>query len=85
MLSSGGMTNRLDRLETGGFVTREDDPTDRRGVVVKLTAKGRRLIETAMATRFEEARLSLPPLNAGESKQLTNYLRRWLASYNEKN
>jgi DNA-binding MarR family transcriptional regulator len=84
MLSSGGMTNRLDRLELAGWITREDDPNDRRGVVVKLTAKGRKLIDAAMATRFEEARQSLPPLNAAESKQLTQLLTRWLADADAK-
>src|SRR6188768_3437722 len=36
-LSSGGMTNRLDRLESAGLIAREPDPGDRRGVVIRLT------------------------------------------------
>jgi DNA-binding MarR family transcriptional regulator len=78
MLSSGGMTNRLDRLEQAGLIRREEDPADRRGVVVGLTEKGRELIEAAAATRFEEARASLPPLSAREQAELTSLLRRWL-------
>src|SRR4051812_38590228 len=45
MLSSGGMTGRLDQLERAGLVSRRPDPDDRRGVVVELTAKGRKLID----------------------------------------
>src|SRR5829696_7736969 len=50
VLSSGGMTNRLDRLEEAGWIRREADPDDRRGVVVSLTAGGRMLIDAATET-----------------------------------
>lgn len=79
MLSSGGMTNRLDRLEQAGWIRREADPSDRRGIVVALTKKGRTLIDAATETRFAEAKASLPPLNAEECAALASYLRRWLA------
>src|ERR687897_3030345 len=39
-LSTGAMTNRLDRLETAGLVRRLPHPPDRRGVLVELTPKG---------------------------------------------
>jgi DNA-binding MarR family transcriptional regulator len=81
MLSSGGMTARLDKLETAGLIERQQDPTDRRGVVVELTAKGRKTIETAAATRFAEAERSMPPLSAQESKTLANLLRKWLSQF----
>jgi DNA-binding MarR family transcriptional regulator len=48
MMSSGGMTSRLDRLETAGLVERSSHPTDRRGTMVALTAKGRALIDEAV-------------------------------------
>lgn len=48
MLSSGGMTKRLDRLEGLGLVTREPDPSDRRGVLIRLTPAGRQLIDSAI-------------------------------------
>ena len=78
MLSSGGMTARLDKLENAGLVERRPDPTDRRGVVVGLTAKGRKAIDAAAAVRFAEAERSLPPLTAGELKALAGLLKKWL-------
>ena len=78
MLSSGGMTARLDKLAEAGLVYRKADANDRRVVVVELTAKGRRVIDAATATRFNEASGSLPPLDAGELANLAELLRRWL-------
>ena len=78
MLSSGGMTARLDKLAEAGLVYRKADANDRRVVVVELTAKGRRVIDAATATRFSEASGSLPPLDAGELANLAELLRRWL-------
>jgi len=78
MLSSGGMTNRVDRLEQAGLIERGEDPDDRRGVVVGLTVKGCALIEAATAARFEEARQSLPDLNGKQSRELAAVLREWL-------
>ena len=78
VLSSGGMTSRLDKLEASGLVLRKPDPSDRRGVVVALTAKGKKVIDAATATRFAEADGSLPPLSAAEQKVLTDQLRVWL-------
>ena len=78
VLSSGGMTARLQRLEDDGLVKRLPDPSDRRGVIVELTVKGRRLIDAATATRFREAEKSLPTYADGEQKKLADLLRRWL-------
>jgi DNA-binding MarR family transcriptional regulator len=79
MLSSGGMTARLDKLAEAGLIYRKADPDDRRVVVVELTAKGRRVIDAATATRFHEATASLPPLDPDEKKALAGLLRRWLS------
>lgn len=79
-LSSGGMTARLDKLEQAGFVLRKPDPNDRRMLTIELTAKGREVIESAAAARFEEARDSLPPFEAEELETLSTLLRRWLAA-----
>lgn len=79
MLSSGGMTARLDVLERDKLIYRKADPKDRRMVVVALTAKGRRVIDAATATRFREACESMPPLTRDEAHTLVCLLRRWLA------
>jgi DNA-binding MarR family transcriptional regulator len=81
MLSSGGMTNRLDRLEEAGLIRRESDPEDRRGVVVGLTRKGRELIDAATETRFAEARSAMPPLDRRETRVLAELLRKWLGAF----
>ena len=75
------MTNRLDRLEEAGWIRREPDPDDRRGVVVGLTRKGRELIDAATRTRFAEARDSLPPFDANEMREMKRLLRKWLATF----
>src|SRR5690349_12953710 len=64
MLSSGGMTARLDKLCEAGLIYRKADPADRRVVKVALTAKGRRVIDAATRTRFAEAAAALPPLKS---------------------
>lgn len=48
LLSSGGMTNRLDRMEEAGLLRRRPDRSDRRGVLVELTERGRRVIDPAI-------------------------------------
>jgi DNA-binding MarR family transcriptional regulator len=78
ILSSGAMTSRLDKLERAELIHRRSDPTDRRGVIVELTGKGKRLIDQATRTRFAEAESSLPPLSPDERRTLEDYLRRWI-------
>ena len=55
MLSSGGTTKRLDRLETAGLIERLPDPSDRRGTLIRLSPKGLELINEAVPaiTRYE--------------------------------
>ena len=75
-LSSGAMTNRVDRLEERGFVRRRRDRKDRRGVVVLLTASGRRAIDKAIQLRLDAADESLRSLNSKERKELADLLRK---------
>jgi DNA-binding MarR family transcriptional regulator len=75
MLSSGAMTNRIDRLEVAGLVSRVTDPGDRRRVLVQLTGRGLKLIESAAEARFEAAMTSLGTLDPGQRRELGNLLR----------
>ena len=74
MLSSGGMTNRIDRLETAGLIERQKHPTDRRGVLVALTGAGRELIDRLVLLHVANERQMLASLNAREQTQLGQLL-----------
>lgn len=76
MMSSGGMTARIDRLEKAGLVERRPHPTDRRATLVRLTDKGFDLIETIMPEHEEAARDILAPLSVDEQKTLNGLLAR---------
>jgi len=74
-LSSGAMTNRIDRLEQRKFVVRRADDSDRRSVAVALTARGRKVIDAAIATRMEQANAAVQSLQAKERRHLSRLLR----------
>ncbi|TWI52702.1 DNA-binding MarR family transcriptional regulator [Pseudomonas duriflava] len=74
MISSGGMTNRIDRLERAEFIERKRHPTDRRGTLVALTAKGITLIDELMALHIENERKVLSGLTEAEQSQLDKLL-----------
>jgi len=75
-LSGGAMTNRIDRLEERRLVRRRRDKEDRRGVIVSLTAKGRRTIDEAIALRLDAADESLHSLTSTEKHRLARLLRK---------
>ena len=75
MLSSGAMTNRIDKLESMQLVRRRPDPDDRRGVLIELTGKGLALAERAIAVRFDEAREAVTLLAPKERKAMEAALR----------
>ena len=79
MMSSGGMTARIDRLEKAGLVARGPHPTDRRATLVRLTDKGFDLIETIMPEHEEAARDILAPLSLDEQKTLNALLARLIS------
>lgn len=81
LVTSGTMTNRVDRLERRGLVRRSPDPNDRRGVIVALTAAGRTVVDSAMADLLERERLLLRELPASEQDDLADFLRRLLAPF----
>jgi DNA-binding MarR family transcriptional regulator len=80
MLSSAGVTSRLDRLERRGLVTRLPDAADRRGVIVELTDEGRDLVDQAVAAHAGIDRRLLSQLEPGEVETLAGLLRKVLAS-----
>jgi DNA-binding MarR family transcriptional regulator len=78
MLSSGGMTKRLDRLEDAGLVERRPDPSDRRGTLVGLTKKGRQVVDSALVTHVGNEERLLRSLSASERRTLDALLRKLL-------
>jgi DNA-binding MarR family transcriptional regulator len=76
MLTSGGTTKRLQKLEAAGLIAREPDPNDRRGQLIALTDKGRELIDAVTGPHLaNEARL-LEALSDEEREQLAALLRK---------
>ena len=80
-LSSGAMTNRLDRLEEAGLVRRVPDPDDRRGVLVELTDAGARAWEQSVSAQAEKESLIAAALSAKEKQQLNALLRRLMREF----
>lgn len=66
ILTSGGLSNLLRRLEKVGHIRRMADETDGRGVIVELTEQGRRLVEPAMCDHAETERSLVAVLPAAE-------------------
>ncbi|SCL19342.1 DNA-binding transcriptional regulator, MarR family [Micromonospora nigra] len=80
MLTSGGMTGRLDRLERAGLVRRSPDPADRRGLRVTLTPAGRNLVEEAAEAGLTVQRRLLDALPPADRERLADLLRTLLAA-----
>jgi DNA-binding MarR family transcriptional regulator len=78
MLSSAGITSRLDGLEGRGLVKRARDPNDRRAVFVELTDTGRALVDEAVAANTSSERALVADLSAADVATLTGLLRKML-------
>lgn len=76
MVTSGTMTNRIDRLTERSLVDRSPDPNDRRGVLVGLTSIGKRTVDGAFETLLASERDLLGELSASERSQLADLLKR---------
>lgn len=74
MISSGGMTNRLDRLEKAGLIARSRNPEDRRGTIVSLTERGLELINRIIPLHVENQARAIAALSQKEQKQLRDLL-----------
>ena len=79
MLSSAGVTKRLDNLEQRGLVRRKPDPTDGRAVAVHLTDAGRRLVARAVAENSRDEAALLAGIPRKDQRLLADLLRRLLA------
>ena len=82
-VTSGTMTNRIDRLEARGFVVREADPDDRRGVRVTLTGEGRTSVDGALADLVRSEAQVLRGLSTADQRALAGLLRSLTGSFSE--
>ncbi|MFI5909567.1 MarR family winged helix-turn-helix transcriptional regulator [Dactylosporangium sp. NPDC051541] len=80
MLTTGGMTGRLDRLERSALITRSPDPEDRRGLIITLTATGRALVDAAVAVGLNAQREVLERLPEPSRRRLNTLLKDLLAA-----
>ena len=75
LVTSGTMTNRIDRLASRGLVERHPDPADRRGVLVRLTDKGANVADDALIDLLHKEQAILTGLSVSERQQLAALLR----------
>ena len=81
LVTSGTMTNRVDRLAARGFVERSPDPNDRRGVIVGLTDTGREVVDAALAELLDRERDLLARLPERDRTALAALLRALLEPF----
>jgi DNA-binding MarR family transcriptional regulator len=81
LVTSGTMTNRVDRLAARGLVSRGPDPRDRRGVKVTLTPVGRTVVDAALSDLLDRERILLNELPASERDHLATLLRQLLSPF----
>ena len=75
MVTSGTMTNRVDRLADKGLVERRPDPDDRRGVLVRLTRRGLARVDAALEDLLDREQTLLQGLSARERQTLARALK----------
>jgi DNA-binding MarR family transcriptional regulator len=81
LVTSGTMTNRIDRLAESGLVFREPDPRDRRGVLVTLSERGRAVVDAAFTDLLDREQALLASLPADQRRVLADLLRTLLAPF----
>jgi DNA-binding MarR family transcriptional regulator len=81
MRTSGAITNRLRRLESGGLVRRVPDPADGRGMLVELTPKGLELVDRVAPAHVANENRMLAALTPAERDRLADLLRKLLLSF----
>ncbi|HET6856602.1 MAG TPA: MarR family winged helix-turn-helix transcriptional regulator [Streptomyces sp.] len=83
MVTSGAITNRIDRMEAKGLVERVREGGDRRTVMIRLTEHGHEVTRAYMADHLANEARMLKELGRGECEQLGNSLRRLLESFGD--
>lgn len=83
MVTSGTITNRLDRLEELKFITRQPDPSDGRGSLVTLTPLGMKKVDEALDQLLENERTLLTNLSTGDRDQLADLLSKLASNFDE--
>lgn len=83
-LSSGAMTNRLDRLETAGLIRRLPDPTDRRGTLIEPTEAGHAAWDKTVGTQAKREAMIASVLSASEREELHRLLRHLMRAFPDK-
>ena len=81
LVSSGTMTNRIDRLVERRLVERHTDPHDGRGVLVMLTARGRRAVDDAISELLADEAQLLQALSSADQERLSALLRKLSLDY----
>ena len=81
LVTSGTMTNRVDRLSARGLVERYPDPDDRRGVIVRLSAEGKAAVDGAFTALLDAERALLEDLPERDREKLASLLRALLAPF----
>lgn len=81
LVTSGTMTNRIDRMTAKGLVERRPDPGDRRGVRVRLTSRGRGAVDAALEALLVRERELLADLSRSDAAQLAALLRVLVAPF----
>ncbi len=83
-LTTGGMTNRLDRLERAGLVERRPDPADRRGILVRLTAQGQQVMDAALEAALAEQQRLLTAMPGADRAALAGILEQLLVGLGDR-
>src|ERR1700722_9926767 len=81
LVTSGTMTNRIDHLAADGLVSRHRDQQDKRGVLVTLTERGKRVADAALDGLLDRERRLLTGLDAAQQEELATLLRVLLAPF----
>jgi DNA-binding MarR family transcriptional regulator len=81
LITTGAMTSRLDRLERAGLIRRTPDPADRRGVLVRLTPRGSKVVRQALQELIATNEAFLEPLSGQQRDSIASGLRQLLVHH----